>query len=528
MLEVNLTGAGLLGVQRSSLIHSPFILFIAPEFRPLFSAHLRQVFASSTRQTCKLQLATRAGDSFHVTLESRAADSRQNGLRECRSVMSDLEEIRQQRDELKELNQLITEQSEQILSAYLIVTELSKALNLDETVKTFVSFLQEHLNLEKHVLVLLDDAGGVQVVNVAGSLPNQASILTSCLKNSEEFYAMLSSGLRMAKGEYSEAPDCLTQFFENWVIWPFKGKQRALGFLLLDDPGPGARDPLTIIINQTAVFIENAILYENMAAVNQQLTLANLRLMDLDQQKTNFLNTVAHDLRNPLTSILSYADLLLMYPDESKETQQEFLAIIRKESVRLGNLITDFQDLARIESGTIKYADQALDVTECINHTLSVYRGEATRRGIALSAEFEPGLPEIFADPNRICQVLAKLISNAMKFTPDRGRIQVTARESVELFEGHSRPVLQVAVADTGPGIDPQHHRLIFKKFAQVENSAARVKGGTGLGLAISREIIAHYGGRIWVESELGQGARFVFTLPTNPVSSQQAASGEN
>ena len=229
MLEVNLTGAGLLGVERRSLINTPFVLFLAPESRPVFSAHLRQVFASPDRQTCKLQLATRAGDSLHVTLESRAADSRQNGLRECRSVMSDLEEIRQQRDELKELNQLITEQSEQILSVYRLVTELSKALNLDETVKTFVSFLQEHLNLEKHVLVLLDDEGVIQMVNVAGSLPNQAGILTSCLKNSEEFYAMLSSGLRMAKGEYSEAPDCLNQFFENWVIWPFKGKQRALG-----------------------------------------------------------------------------------------------------------------------------------------------------------------------------------------------------------------------------------------------------------------------------------------------------------
>jgi len=246
---------------------------------------------------------------------------------------------------------------------------------------------------------------------------------------------------------------------------------------------------------------------------NAQLTAANEKLRSLDQQKSEFLNMVAHDLRTPLTSIRSYADLLLMYKDEPAETREEFLTIISKESKRLGNLINDFLDLARIEAGTIRFAKESVSIEELIAHFISVYEGEAKHNNIALDVRAESELPNVFGDRERIGQVLSNILSNAVKFTPEGGSISVTAKRAVALTEEMERTAIEICVADTGPGIDPKHHEAIFDKFGQVKDRDSRDSGGTGLGLAIAREIVERHGGRIWVESELGHGARFLFTL---------------
>ena len=171
-----------------------------------------------------------------------------------------------------------------------------------------------------------------------------------------------------------------------------------------------------------------------------------------------------------------------------------------------------------------------------MDHFILVYQGDMQRREISFTAEIEPDLPEVFGDEGRIGQVVSNLLSNATKFTPDGGQIRVEANliddcqlnienlgkkpdcEHLLIANNQSSIVniqcIEVSVADSGPGVDPQYHKKIFDKFGQVDNPDAKAKGGTGLGLAIAKEIVEYHGGKIWVESRLGKGAKFKFTLP--------------
>lgn len=272
---------------------------------------------------------------------------------------------------------------------------------------------------------------------------------------------------------------------------------------------------------------------EALRKANRELKEANENLRRLDKEKTKFLNTVAHDLRTPLASIRTYADMILMYRDEPSEVHEEFLNIIIQESDRLGNLISNLLNLARIESGTAQYERKPVDLRELINHFISVYRGQADPLDISLTAGIPEDLPEIVGDRNGLGQVIANLFSNAVKYTPPGGEIRV----DVKLDPGSSildagfwigqarRPAptssieyqeIYVSVSDTGIGIPEQYHDKIFERFGRVETEEGAVKEGIGLGLAIAKQIVEHHGGRIWVESEEGKGSCLTFTLPVD------------
>jgi signal transduction histidine kinase len=246
------------------------------------------------------------------------------------------------------------------------------------------------------------------------------------------------------------------------------------------------------------------------------LQMANDRLRELDRQKSDFMNMVAHDLRTPLTSIRSYAEIMLTYKDEPPETYNEFLSVINDESVRLNSLIDNFLDLARIEAGSFRLEIVPTDLGKLIGHAVAVFRGHAEPKGIDLTAEVPPDLPKALCDGDRVAQVLANLLSNALKFTPEGGKVSIRA-ERFEAPESPGQPMVEVCVADTGPGIPKHAQEGIFEKFRQVETSDEKVKkiqrAGTGLGLPLCREFVEKHKGKIWVESDPGKGSRFHFTL---------------
>lgn len=235
---------------------------------------------------------------------------------------------------------------------------------------------------------------------------------------------------------------------------------------------------------------------------------ANRKLTALDIQKSKFLEIVAHDLRTPLTSILSYADLLLRYKDEAEETKEEFLRTIVHESRRLGDLINDYLDLSKIESGLMEFRQERLDFREVIDHAVNLYGGAAMQKGIEIRAPSESDPLWITGDKNRLVQVMSNLLSNAVKFTPDFGYVDVQAS-----LTDHDA-VLQVAVRDTGPGVPEGDLENVFSKFVQVHDGKTHAIGGTGLGLPICREIMSHHGGRIWAENRKEGGASFHCLLP--------------
>ena len=254
---------------------------------------------------------------------------------------------------------------------------------------------------------------------------------------------------------------------------------------------------------------------EALSRANEELAEANEYLKELDKEKTEFLSTVAHDLRTPLTSVRAYADMALMYKDESTETYEEFLTIIIQESDRLTNLISNLLNLAKIESNTTEYGEKPVDLRGLIEHFISLYSAQTHPLGISLTSEIPEDLPKVTADKDRLGQVITNLLGNAVKFTPPGGKIHVEVITSdsisgVDMDDGE----ICVCVSDTGIGIEKEYHDKIFERFGRAGMEDGTVKEGVGLGLAIAKQIVEYHGGRIWVESEKDEGSRFLFTIP--------------
>lgn len=250
-------------------------------------------------------------------------------------------------------------------------------------------------------------------------------------------------------------------------------------------------------------------IHKKLEEINKELDIANTKLKEVDRIKTDFMNVVAHDLRTPLTSIRSYTDMLLMYknrPETIQKVYEEFLNIIKKESIRLGNLIDDYLDLAKIEAGHMEFKKESININDLINDSIAIYKGEMYENKINLKLELSEDMPFVLGDDSKIRQVIANLISNAVKYTPGGKTITVVTLKK----EGYA----EVSVEDGGTGIPKEYHERIFEKFVQLKDKNGIVKKGTGLGLQITKEIINKCGGKIWVESEKGRGAKFIFTLP--------------
>ena len=233
------------------------------------------------------------------------------------------------------------------------------------------------------------------------------------------------------------------------------------------------------------------------------------KLKQLDELKIDFINRVSHDLRTPLTAIKEASDMLMegVYAD-SPEKQHQLLAITKEECGRLINSVNKILDLSRMEVKMMEYRFQPSSLEPLIQHTVLKLAPLAQSREIELELCPVPDLPAVSIDDERIGQVLENLIGNAIKYTPDKGKVRVQAAPTSK-----NRDAVGVAVTDTGAGIPPADLEYIFDKFSRV-NSDGETATGSGLGLAIAKHIVEDHGGRIWARSKIGSGSTFIFVLP--------------
>ena len=241
-----------------------------------------------------------------------------------------------------------------------------------------------------------------------------------------------------------------------------------------------------------------------------ELRAANAQLKELDRLKDDFISTVTHELRTPLTSIRSMAEILQSHPDLDAGRRAHFATVIVKESERLTRLINQVLDLAKLEGGGGDWHSAEVDLRALVEDAAASTAELFRERGVHLTLALPAEVPHLRSDRDRLTQVLLNLLSNAAKFSPAAGG-EVTLTLSVATSE------VQVDVADNGAGIDAAYHQAIFEKFRQVADTLTGKPQGTGLGLPISRRIVQRLGGRLWVQSEKGQGATFSFTLPREP-----------
>jgi signal transduction histidine kinase len=260
---------------------------------------------------------------------------------------------------------------------------------------------------------------------------------------------------------------------------------------------------------------------------NRRLAQAVERLQEADRVKSNFLATVSHELRTPLTSVIGYSEMLLEgIAGPLNDEQREYVRTVMEKGDQLLQLITGILDISRMEAGEMRIDKQPVDLDEVVSVALSTIAPHARRKRLSLHCTVPPGLPLVFGDRDKIRQVLLNLLGNAVKFTPEGGKIEVSAevaslKREAAIGEASGMPVssidsrgVRVFVRDSGIGVPAEHHKRVFDPFFQVDNSSTREYGGTGLGLSIVKRLIEAHGGQAWVDSEPGKGSTFSFTIP--------------
>jgi len=252
---------------------------------------------------------------------------------------------------------------------------------------------------------------------------------------------------------------------------------------------------------------------QNLAAVNYELELANRKLTELDQVKSDFISIVSHELRTPLTSIKAFTEIILMKPRMAAERRDRLLSIVNAESDRLSRLINNILDLTKIESGKLSWNITRNSISDIVLTSVNGIQSLAENKSLHVVQRVPDSLPLLYGDRDRLIQVITNILSNAIKFTPEGGTITISAAA-----DRPPRRQLVVRVSDTGVGIPASDLDIIFEKFRRSGDILTSTVEGTGLGLAISRQIVDYHGGRIWAESSPGAGSTISFTLPLDKV----------
>ena len=236
------------------------------------------------------------------------------------------------------------------------------------------------------------------------------------------------------------------------------------------------------------------------------------KLRRLERIRADFVANVSHELRTPLTTIQGYAETLLTNGNTKTKKRKEFLVKILKHSERLSRLISDLLELARLETGDVELKRTQCHLKEFHEQVLDVFEPVLEESGVTLEWEMPEDLPQVSVDSQLFMQVFVNLIDNAIKYTPDGGVITVSAEGNGPNSDAVNEVI--VHIQDTGIGIPSESQPRVFERFYRVDKGRARKMGGTGLGLAIAKHILLCHNGRIWLESELGQGTVFHFALP--------------
>ncbi|MEA5618684.1 DICT sensory domain-containing protein [Cronbergia sp. UHCC 0137] len=295
----------------------------------------------------------------------------------------------------------------------------------------------------------------------------------------------------------------------SWVMEPVFSQGRLLGIVELHysqlpshEWQTGELDLVKAIAIQVGASLIQAEAFANLEELNKQLEA-------LDRTRSNLIAITGHELRTPLSTIQVCLESLASEPDMPLELQQVMLSTALSDSERMRKLVQDFLTLSNLESGRVEWHPESLSLQECVDLALSRLRSRSSSEKPPLvKTQIDPTLPLIKADGDWLVEVLAKLIDNACKFTPSEGEITIKASQN-------QNQMVEVIVADTGRGIEPNRLEVVFDRFYQEEGALRRTAGGTGLGLAICRQIVTGWGGKIWAESTgKDQGSKFNFTIP--------------
>ena len=370
---------------------------------------------------------------------------------------------------------------EELTTLQRIDQELNAVLDLNQVLDLTLSWAMRALKAKAGALCILNEEGEIEKMTTTKNGDHLAKL------QPEEIHMAVQSSRPITIGKLR-------------VLVPIRLEGRAIGLMDLQSNGsPQFRvdrsDFARQLADHAAIAIQNARLYEQVHQANRA--------------KSEFVSLVAHELRTPMTSIRGYADMMgkeMVGPLTPQ--QEEFTRTIRRNVERMQVLVSDLQDVSRIETGLLKLEPQPTALNEVLEDALHVTQGQIEERSQALTVKVPQDLPAVHADPTRLAQILINLLSNACKYTPEGGEISVQAWQQDEY--------VHCAVSDNGVGMSPEDQEQLFTKFFRSESPAVQEMAGTGLGLCIVKNLVEMQGGEIEVESKLGEGTTFTFTVPVS------------
>ncbi len=512
ILEVNLSGATLLGVERSYLVKKLFSSYISRDDRNLFYLHRKKSLETKTKQTCEIRLVRKDGSQLYALLDTVAIENSKDNSIHLRTIVDDITERKDAEEKLKNLTTTLKQNIQKIqldesrLQTLLILNQMKEA-----STQELIDFV-----LEEAVKLTKSKNGYLKIIHKDQTIMTIHSWSMNKMKQSVyvEKTGLLSEKIQSKKAVVMD---------DSVNVSPFKsGKYEELGEVtrhidisVADD---GQISATAGVGNKTEEYDDSDIrqltlLLQWMWKLMQR-KLAVEQLKKTMEAKSQFVSMASHELRTPLTSIKEGIRLVLQgKSSQLDDKQKKFLGLAQRNVDRLARLINNVLDFQKLDSGKIDFNIQENDANEVVREIKETTAAFANDKKLSLITELDESLPIVKFDPDKIMQVLMNLVNNAIKFT-DQGSVTITSAK-----EGNT---IRISVQDTGPGIKEEDLPRLFHEFEQLTDVGNRKPGGSGLGLVISKKIIERHNGKIWAESEYGKGTTFHFVLPVEECREKQ------
>lgn len=440
------------------------------------------------------------------------------------------------KQEVDKATKELSERNRALAATYGLYEVLLESLDFQEMTQKIADLIPQHLGYETGVVAIIDEKKGVlkriALSRTSGGIAasealevpfHKIEIPLDCEENitikvikanrpmvTRSLYDILGPAISRENADLVQKMMGTT----TSIINPLVAAGRVIGIFIVSMSKNQAslseyeKEMISRFSRGVGVAIQDALLYQDLREIRDQLTQANKRLLELDKLKDEFISITSHELRTPMTAIKGYLWMVLNKKSKFNKKTEDYLNEAYQSTNRLINLVNDMLDVSRIESNRIELDLKPIDIVVLVERVYKELLSKIREKRIRFKINRGRSIPRVLADENKIVQVLTNLIGNSLKFTNDNGKITVKfVRKNA---------VVQVSVQDTGLGISREDQKKLFQKFSRVENSLVSIAetGGTGLGLYICKSLIDLHQGKIWVESVKGKGATFHFTLP--------------
>ncbi len=428
-------------------------------------------------------------------------------------------------------NQELAASLYQLNVLYNTSSQLAGSLDKDKLIQIMIEGIEKSLNFELScTLIFRSEREPVLIINSLYKISDRLlealklrAILSYKSLLSDPPFDIKIGNLKIEKNikHNIQEYDFSILRFDN-MFAPISLNDEFFGFTEIYREKPFSTEDATVfqtLVQQVTIPLQSA-------SFTQELKATNRKLQKLERLKSEFISIVSHELRTPLTAIKNAMDIILSgKAGEMTENIEKFVSMGKRNAIRLSGIINDLLDISKIEAGKMDFKFELMHVEPVIEYVKTNLTEVAKEKNLTINYVSSGEDVEVYADSNRLEQVLTNLVSNAIKFTPEAGEIEISSKvvnarelqydncfeEDIKKLQGN---YLQVCVEDHGIGIERKDLNHVFDKFAQIENSLSRKVGGSGLGLPIARQLMESHNGAIWCDSEINKGSKFYFVIP--------------